>query len=529
MSLLKKAVLAFCIIGASTMTGEAFVVSGSSSSAATLHAFQTKVAVFERSSLQMVSDFYLYDDQNNMYVLVAATAPKEAALVQQTYAQGMAGRAQFLAQLAQARRTAPASAQALLARVATDFSGYDELAMEAHRAETAGLTRRAATLITVTNSGVSNRLMADLGRVQAQAERLASTSVSQVSQRQTSMGEMAKAAGAVVCIMFAGLGYLFWAVFLRPLLGLKRRMEDIAEGDGDLTARVNEQRSDEIGDLARAFNKFIGKMQSVMSGFSESSVALLAASEALGAITDSTGANARQTAAEARSVSTGVSDVADHIGRVASEADQMGTSIGEIARNASEAARVAGDGQAAAAATSELVLELSRSSVEINGFVKLIADIAAQTHLLALNATIEAARAGEAGHGFAIVASEVKQLADETARATSLIATQVDTVRGQTDNAVDAIRQIAGVIEHISEIQTAIAAAVEQQNASMGEISRSASEAARAAGAITGNIDVVAHAVSDTSEGVQASTQTISELAALSQTLHDLIAQFVFR
>jgi methyl-accepting chemotaxis protein len=131
--------------------------------------------------------------------------------------------------------------------------------------------------------------------------------------------------------------------------------------------------------------------------------------------------------------------------------------------------------------TTTSVTRLGESSSEIGDVVKVITSIAEQTNLLALNATIEAARAGEAGKGFAVVAGEVKELARETAAATEDIARRVQAIQGDTAGAVAAIGRISGVITRIDDYQRVIAAAVEQQSATVREITRSVGSAAEGA------------------------------------------------
>ncbi|MEP0454122.1 MAG: methyl-accepting chemotaxis protein, partial [Roseibium sp.] len=135
--------------------------------------------------------------------------------------------------------------------------------------------------------------------------------------------------------------------------------------------------------------------------------------------------------------------------------------------------------------TDRIVTSLDTESQKIGEVVKLITDIAEQTNLLALNATIEAARAGDAGKGFAVVASEVKNLATQTAKATEEISAQIGAVQTNTNQAVDAIREIGNLIGDMTEKMMAVSSAVEEQGASTDEIARSTSEAAQSTGQVS--------------------------------------------
>jgi len=161
---------------------------------------------------------------------------------------------------------------------------------------------------------------------------------------------------------------------------------------------------------------------------------------------------------------------------IAAATEQMLASVAEIARSAGQATSTAKEAVRAAAETEATVSSLGEASAQIGSVVKLITEIASQTNLLALNATIEAARAGDAGRGFAVVASEVKELARGTAEATGKIGNIVEEIKRNTVSAVGAISSISGVIGRIDEMQGTIAAAVEEQSAVTGEISRNLAE-----------------------------------------------------
>jgi len=166
----------------------------------------------------------------------------------------------------------------------------------------------------------------------------------------------------------------------------------------------------------------------------------------------------------------------------------MAASVNEIGRRVQDSARIAGTAVEQARKTDDRITELSQAASRIGDVVNLITSIAEQTNLLALNATIEAARAGEAGRGFAVVAQEVKQLASQTAKATSEIGGQISGMQTATQDSVVAIKEIGGTIAHISEIASAIAAAVEEQGAATQEIARNVQQAARGTELVSGNI-----------------------------------------
>src|SRR5690606_39234231 len=180
-----------------------------------------------------------------------------------------------------------------------------------------------------------------------------------------------------------------------------------------------------------------------------------------------------ETAAQSTVAAAAADEVSRNVLTVSSGAEQMGAAINEISQSANDAATVAARGVDKAAETTQRVERLGDSSLEIGAVIKVITAIAEQTNLLALNATIEAARAGEAGKGFAVVASEVKELAQETARATEDIARKVEAIQTDTTGAVSAIDEISQIVASINDFQLTIASAVEEQTATTNEMSRS--------------------------------------------------------
>jgi methyl-accepting chemotaxis protein len=285
----------------------------------------------------------------------------------------------------------------------------------------------------------------------------------------------------------------------KDALVAKKASDEAAAIDADAKIR----RGQRVDNITREFETLIGEL---VGSLSSASTQL-----------EASAGNLTSTAERAQKLTTEVAaaseEASTNVRSVASATEEMASSINEIGRQVQESARMATDAVDQARKTNDRVSELSKAAARIGDVVELINTIAGQTNLLALNATIEAARAGDAGRGFAVVASEVKALAEQTAKATGEIGQQITGIQAATEESVNAIKEISGTIEKLSEISSTIASAVEEQGAATQEISRNVLQAAHGTQQVSSNVTDVQRGAGETGA---ASSQVLSAAKSLS-------------
>ena len=363
---------------------------------------------------------------------------------------------------------------------------------------------REATATTVQEAATTLRVQA------VAAQRIAVEEMTATSRGAGRVGMLTSAGAIAFGFLLAGL---IGRAIARPVQQLTTAMQRLANGalDTDIPHAVDRN---EIGEMARAVvvfrehmkaeavlaaaqeaerrkaeadkhaalvgmaNTIERQMETVLNQVSDHTAAMAATAQDLtrSAVRTDTSADSAATAA-GQALSTAQS--------VASAAEELAASIREIGRQVRQSTQAVSHAVSAGNETRETIEALTREVEEIGSVAGMIGEIAARTNLLALNATIEAARAGEAGKGFAVVASEVKALAKQTARSTEEITHHISQIRTATGASVGAVARIEQTITGMSAIATAVAAAVEQQDAATTEIARSVSETAASAREVT--------------------------------------------
>lgn len=339
-----------------------------------------------------------------------------------------------------------------------------------------------------------------------------------------------------------------------PLLSAVEAMKRLADGDIDVEVEGLE-RKDEIGQMARAVQifrknavenkklmteteteqlarekrqdrvndliaKFRGTVETVLQTVSSNTNQMETTAKSLSAI-------ATQTTSQANHVAASSEEASSNVQAVAAASEELSASIGEISSQITQTKRVVDKASEATAQTDDGITRLATAAQKIGEVVSLIQDIAEQTNLLALNATIEAARAGEAGKGFAVVASEVKELATQTAKATEAISEQISYIQSETDTTVQAIRGISDTMVEVSAATEGIATAVEEQGISTAEISNNVQQAAAGSDEVSQNITGVSQAAGEGQKSADQVLEVAQEVAENADKLRQVIDGFL--
>lgn len=360
---------------------------------------------------------------------------------------------------------------------------------------------------------------------------------------------------AVLVALAMVIAYPVVAVgIVKPIRSIVSMLQDIAQGEGDLTRRIIDNSGDETAEMANWFNQFIGQVQKIIQDVAANAESVSNSSRSLASLSDEMAESAAQTSnttgsvaaateemsSNMNSVAAAMEEASTNVSMVAAATEEMSSTINEIAENTEKAREITSSAVSRTSRASSQVGELGRAAREIGQVVEAITEISSQVDLLALNATIEAARAGDAGKGFAVVAGEIKELARQTAEASGEIKTRVEGIQLNTEGTVAEINDVSDVVNDINSIVSTIATAVEEQSATTREIVSNVSQASIGLGEVNENVaqssqvssDIAGEigSVTQAAEGISSSCAQVNdssqELAGFADQLNRMVHKF---
>ena len=334
---------------------------------------------------------------------------------------------------------------------------------------------------------------------------------------------------AIISVLAIAIG-IFLAMFLtnmivKPIKKVVERVEEIAKGNlmGD---ELKVKSKDEVGVLTSSVNEMVASLRNLIGELNASAENLAASAEEISASTDEIAKGSQQQAGDASSSSEMAKEMANAVQAVSQNAEQAAQLTETTLEAASEGGEVIHGTVEGMKEISRKINDLSSKSVQIGEIIEVIDDIAEQTNLLALNAAIEAARAGEAGKGFAVVADEVRKLAERSSKATREISDLIQSIQENTEESVKAVDEGNERTNKAGNSFKEIIKLVRDSANKVSEIAAASEEQASQSSEVQLAVENIASVSEQTSASVQETATTASELAKMSETLNGLASKF---
>lgn len=348
---------------------------------------------------------------------------------------------------------------------------------------------------------------------------------------------------SIICIVIAFvIAFVLVQKITAPVIRMREFLQELSKGAGDLTQRVEVNTSDEVGEMANYFNKFIETLASIISDISSSSSSVASSATEIAATTEELSSTSQETSMQSNGVASAVEEMTASIMQIAQNAEQSNEQVVELEKKGQDSIHIVtenvnriSDMNKVTEQTMKMIETLKESTNKISEVVTFIGDIADQTNLLALNAAIEAARAGEHGRGFAVVADEVRKLAEKTANSVQEVESinkEVSSNIGMTIQDVSRVNQLVGdSVEEFEKIRNVASETVDISNRISdlsGGIYTSTNEQTTVADEISNNISGIAHASEEMNRALSQTAVATNDLSAQSEKLNEIINKFKY-
>ena len=458
---------------------------------------------------------------------------RERALLSSAFTAGNLNAADFLAlrDLLQARRTYEATlatlAPAELLQIVAKFKDTAEV-KEFNRIESFAAGKGGAGALAGIDSeywyGVATRRINNLHDAETEIQSLLRTAAA--TMRSEAMRNLWRDAVIVLAGLMSAvmLGLLITHNITRRLKGTLVDIDTMV--NGNLTVRAADSGGDELGTFVSGLNRLADRMHVVLRSVNEASHAIRDSSTRLTQTASVLSSGTEQTSVQSRIIADATIEVTRKLESLSSAIEEMSISIGEISKHGAQAARMAAEANEAVTQSARTIDELGHSAEDIGTVTQMISFVADQTKMLALNASIEAAGAGEAGKGFSVVASEVKELARQTADSTEEIRAKIEAIQSRTNNAVDTVSRIGDFVGRLRDINSSIASTVEEQSMVVREIAEHISSAVAAANEVSNNISGISTAAAEGAREASESSGQAKSMLELSGRLNQVMSGF---